>query len=189
MEDLSAGLSSEGELHGVVVNHGTMGEVARIADSTTAGWLHTFHVNLFSVVSIVQAALPALRKSKGTIVFTSSGAAGNAYSGWGAYGASKSALNHLAMTLKVEEVDVTTVSVRPGVVDSEMQREIREVHSRSGVMAEKDRIKFLEAYEKKTLLRPDQPGNVIAKLVVGAPRELSGMFVSWNDEVLQDFQD
>jgi NAD(P)-dependent dehydrogenase (short-subunit alcohol dehydrogenase family) len=191
MEDLHAGLAAGemGELHGVVVNHGTLGEVSRIADSSTSGWLQTFHVNLFSVVSIVQAALPALRKSKGTIVFTSSGAATSAYAGWGAYGASKAALNHLAMTLKVEEGDVTTISVRPGVVDSEMQREIREVHSGTGVMDEKDRVKFREAKEKGTLLRPEQPGNVIARLVVGAPRELSGVFVSWNDEVLQEFQD
>ena len=187
MADLSEGLQEPGALHGLVVNHGTLGEVARVADSTTEGWLRTFHVNLFSVVSVVQMALPALRKSKGRIVFTSSGAAGNAYAGWGAYGASKAALNHLAMTLRAEEPDVTTVSIRPGVVDSEMQREIREVHA--DTMDEKDRVKFLEAKKMGTLLRPEQPGNVIARLAVGAPKELSGQFLSWNDENLQDFQD
>lgn len=187
MEDLSESLQHSGTLHGLVVNHGTLGEVQRVANSSTEGWLHTFHVNLFSVVSIVQAALPALRKGKGTIIFTSSGAAQNAYSTWGAYGASKAALNHLAMTLKNEEPDVTTLSIRPGVVDSDMQREIREVHN--ATMDEKDRVKFLEAKRMGTLLRPEQPGNVIAKLAVGAPKELSGQFLSWNDEVLKDFQD
>jgi NAD(P)-dependent dehydrogenase (short-subunit alcohol dehydrogenase family) len=39
----------------------------------------------------------------------------------GAYGSSKAALNHLARTLAVEEPDVTTVAVRPGVVDTDMQ--------------------------------------------------------------------
>jgi NAD(P)-dependent dehydrogenase (short-subunit alcohol dehydrogenase family) len=170
MADLSEGLQEPGALHGLVVNHGTLGEVARVADSTTEGWLRTFHVNLFSVVSVVQMALPALRKSKGRIVFTSSGAAGNAYAGWGAYGASKAALNHLAMTLRAEE-----------------QREIREVHANT--MDEKDRVKFLEAKKMGTLLRPEQPGNVIARLAVGAPKELSGQFLSWNDKILQDFQD
>lgn len=136
-----------------------------------------------------EGGVASLRKSKGTIVFTSSGAADKAYAGWGAYGASKAALNHLAITLQAEEGDVTTVCVRPGVVDSEMQREIREVHSRDGVMDEKDRMKFKDAKEKGTLLRPEQPGNVIAKLVLGAPKELSGRVVSWNDEVLQNFQD
>lgn len=174
-------------LDALIVNHGTLGEVQRVANSSTDGWRKTFDVNFFSVVDIVQAALPALRKSKGRIIFTSSGAALNAYSTWGAYGASKAALNHLAMTLKNEEPEVTTVSVRPGVVDSDMQKEIREVHHKT--MDEKDREKFLKAKEKGELLRPEQPGNVIARLAVGAPRELSGMFVSWNDEKLKKFQD
>ncbi len=34
---------------------------------------------------------------------TSSGAATGAYQGWGAYGAGKAVLNHLALTLAVEE--------------------------------------------------------------------------------------
>jgi NAD(P)-dependent dehydrogenase (short-subunit alcohol dehydrogenase family) len=170
----------------VIVNHGTLGEVQRIADCTVKGWEHTFHVNLFAVVSVVQAALPSLRKSEGRIIFTSSGAAQNAYASWGAYGASKAALNHLAMTLKNEEPDVTVVSIRPGVVDTDMQKEIREEHE--AAMDEKDREKFLEAKKTGKLLRPEQPGNVIAKLALGAPKELNGMFLSWNDEVLQDFQ-
>jgi NAD(P)-dependent dehydrogenase (short-subunit alcohol dehydrogenase family) len=183
---LDSATSAFGSLDGLIVNHGILGEVQRVTNSTVDGWRQTFDVNFFSVVGIVQAALPALRKSKGRIIFTSSGAAQNAYSTWGAYGASKAALNHLAMTLKNEEPDVTTVSIRPGVVDSDMQKEIREVHHTT--MDEKDRNKFLEAKEKGKLLRPEQPGNVIARLVIGAPKELSGRFLSWDDEALREFQ-
>jgi NAD(P)-dependent dehydrogenase (short-subunit alcohol dehydrogenase family) len=183
---LDSAMSAFGSLDGLIVNHGILGEVQRVTNSTVDGWRQTFDVNFFSVVGIVQAALPALRKSKGRIIFTSSGAAQNAYSTWGAYGASKAALNHLAMTLKNEEPDVITVSVRPGVVDSDMQKEIREVHHTT--MDEKDREKFLEAKEKGKLLRPEQPGNVIARLVIGAPKELSGKFLSWDDEGLKEFQ-
>lgn len=184
---LETALSTFGGLDSLVVNHGILGEVQRVVNSTFEGWKNTFDVNFFSVVGLVQAALPALRKSKGRIIFTSSGAAQNAYSTWGAYGASKAALNHLAMTLKNEEPDVTTVSIRPGVVDSDMQKEIREVHH--STMDEKDREKFLEAKEKGKLLRPEQPGNVIAALAVTAPKELSGKFLSWDDEALKEFQD
>lgn len=34
---------------------------------------------------------------------------------------SKAALNHLASTLSVEEPDVTSIALRPGVVDTDMQ--------------------------------------------------------------------
>ena len=122
-------------------------------------------------------ALPALRKTNGRVIFTSSGAAINAYTGWGAYGATKAALNHLALTLGAEEPDVTTISIRPGVVDTEMQRDIREVHSLS--MQEKDVARFHQLHRDGSLLRPEQPGHVIAKLALDGPKELSGKFLRY----------
>lgn len=103
----------------------------------------------------IQAALPALRESNGRIVMISSGAAVHSYSTWGAYGASKAAINHLAMTLAAEEPGVTTLSIRPGVVDTGMQQDIREKHHK--VMDENDRKKFLELKQEGKLLRPEQP--------------------------------
>jgi NAD(P)-dependent dehydrogenase (short-subunit alcohol dehydrogenase family) len=123
----------------------------------------------------VQAALPSLRQSKGKVIFTSSGASVSAYSTWGAYGAAKAVFNHLALTLSVEEPDVTSISVRPGVVDTEMQREIREKHHES--MDEHDAKKFASLKSEGKLLRPEQPGHVIAKLAVEASKELSGRFL------------
>jgi len=123
-----------------------------------------------------KAALPELRKSRGRIIFTSSGAATGAYSAWGAYGGSKAAMNHLAMTLAVEEPQVISVSIRPGTVDTEMQRELREVHHTA--MDKKDAEKFAGLKSSGSLLRPDQPGHVIAKLALDASPELSGKFIT-----------
>lgn len=47
----------------------------------------------------------------------------------------------------------------------------------SDVMDEKDVKKFKGLHEDGGLLRPEQPGDVIAKLAVGAGRELSGKFL------------
>jgi len=81
---------------------------------------------------------------------------------------------------------VTTISIRPGVVDTDMQVSIRDTHS--GYMDEKDAAKFHELKQTGGLLKPEQPGNVMAKLAVDAPKDLSGQFLSWNDETLADFQ-
>jgi hypothetical protein len=68
-----------------------------------------------------------------------------------------------------------------------MQREIREVHHET--MSDKDREKFKGLKDSGGLLRPEQPGHVIARLAVGAGRELSGKFLSWDDGVLGGFQE
>jgi NAD(P)-dependent dehydrogenase (short-subunit alcohol dehydrogenase family) len=172
------------------INHGTLSPVKRIADSTPEEWRSLFDVNFFSAIAFVsvvyptaydilkdyeiKSAIPQLRKSHGKIVITSSGAATGAYSTWGPYGASKAALNHLAMTLSVEEPDITTVSIRPGVVDTQMQSEVRGYNK---VMDPQDAEKFKSLHEGGKLLRPEQPGNVIARLALGAEKGLSGRFL------------
>ncbi|EAT90750.1 hypothetical protein HBH56_190650 [Parastagonospora nodorum] len=179
-----------GRLDALIVNHGGLDPVKKVADSTAEEWRSAFDVNVFSAVGLVQASLPALRATNGRIILTSSGASISAYQGWGAYGAGKAVLNHLALTLSVEEPSVTTVSVRPGVVDTEMQREIREVHHER--MSEKDRTKFAGLKTGGGLLRPEQPGRVIAKLAAASGDQikgLSGKFLNWNDESLSMYQE
>lgn len=146
-----------------------------------------------------------LRDSHGKIILVSSGAAVSAYATWGCYGASKAVLNHLATTLAVEEPNVTTISIRPGTVDTEMQRELREIHNTA--MDKADAEKFASLKSTGKLLRPDQPGNVLAKLAVRAPNDLNGKFlkyvpdlrgmsvlvliyiISWNDSALSAVQE
>ncbi|KAF2429155.1 short chain dehydrogenase/reductase [Tothia fuscella] len=179
--------STWNQLDGLIINHGVLDPVKRIADSDANAWRSAFDVNVFSAIAMIKAALPSLRQSHGKIILVSSGAAVSAYSTWGCYGASKAVLNHLATTLAVEEPDVTTVSIRPGTVDTEMQRELREVHHKS--MDPKDAEKFAMLKSSGKLLRPDQPGNVMAKLAIGVGRELSGKFLNWNDKELAAFQE
>ena len=128
-------------------------------------------------ISQAKAALPALRKSQGKIIFTSSGAAVTGYRGWALYGATKAAMNHFAMSLGAEEPDVTSVSIRPGMVNTEMQRELREDHA-TNLDAEMH-SKFTGVHKDGKLLEPEQPGHVMAKLVLDAPKEISGHFYSY----------
>lgn len=176
-------------LDGVIVNHGILDPVNRLADCTAEEWRQNYDVNFFSAVSLAKAALQPLRESKGTMLFTSSGAASNAYPTWGAYGSSKAALNHLASTIANEEKDITSIAIRPGVVDTEMQRDIREKHS--GFMDAKDAAKFKELKETGGLLKPEQPGHVMAKLAVEERTKVSGLsgkFLTWNAEELKEWQ-
>ena len=86
------------------------------------------------------------------------------------------------MTLKNEEPNVVTVSIRPGMVDTDMQTELRDKHH--STMDEEDRKKFFDAKKEGKLLRPEQPGNVLARLALDAPSELSGKFLRYVDRQL-----
>ena len=75
----------------------------------------------------------------------------------------------------MEEPDVTSISVRPGIVNTQMQRDVRDKHSET--MPETDAVKFRTLHEQGKLLKPEQPGNVMAKLVLDGPSALSGKFL------------
>jgi len=77
-------------------------------------------VNFFSLLYTIQAALPALRESKGKAIFVSSGASLKGVRAWGPYAASKAAVNSLCRTLAAEEKDVVSVAVRPGTVNTDV---------------------------------------------------------------------
>ncbi|KAL9633050.1 MAG: hypothetical protein Q9164_004930 [Protoblastenia rupestris] len=175
-----------GQLDGLVVNHGAMFGVNKVAEADIDEWRKMFDINFFSAVAFTKAALPVLRKTGGCIVFTSSGASTGVYSSWGAYSASKSAMNALARQIACEEPDVTAFSIRPGVVDTDMQRDLREIHS--AVMEDKDNAKFRDAYQNQTLLKPEQPGNVMARLVLDPDKSLNGQYLSWDGKELSKYQ-
>src|SRR5437762_1475314 len=63
-------------------------------------------------------AIQLLRPS--TVVNITSDAAKNAYPRWGAYGASKAALEHLSRTLAAEQPDMRVLVIDPGDMNTEM---------------------------------------------------------------------
>ncbi|TGZ82154.1 putative dehydrogenase [Ascodesmis nigricans] len=179
-------LDTYGRLDALCVVHGVLDPVKRLEDAVGEEWGRAVQIGLVAVVEMVQAAIPELRKTKGRAVFVSSGAAVTPYLAWGAYGAMKAALNHLAMTLAAEEPEIRSISVRPGVIDTQMQDEIREKH---GEAMREVHERFLELKAQGKLLRPEQPGNVIARLALSMDKELSGKFLSWNSPELAAYQD
>lgn len=82
-------------------------------------------VNVLAPLGLVQAALPLLRARRGLVVNLSSDAAVGGYAGWGAYGASKAALDLLSLTLSNELAGegVTVVSVDPGDLRTQMHQD------------------------------------------------------------------
>ncbi|KAG2229878.1 hypothetical protein BDF21DRAFT_406396 [Thamnidium elegans] len=182
---VNAAVDKWGRLDSVIANAGVIDPMDTVANAPVEGWKRLFDVNVFSVITLVQHALPHLHKSgKGSIIIVSSGAALKPYQGWGAYGASKATINHIASTLAVEEKDITTIAVRPGVVDTEMQVLIRS-DGEKGMGS--DHAKFMDLHREGKLVQPQYPGHVLAALANSPPKELSGKMFSWNDAEMKPF--
>jgi NAD(P)-dependent dehydrogenase (short-subunit alcohol dehydrogenase family) len=80
--------------------------------------------NAVAPLALVQAAAPALRRSsRPRVVNVTSDASVEAYPGWGGYGASKAALDHLGAVLAAEEPGWTVWTVDPGDLRTRMHQD------------------------------------------------------------------
>ncbi|KAF6014079.1 hypothetical protein HII12_001404 [Brettanomyces bruxellensis] len=184
-----------GGIDSVIFNAGVLDPVGHVADIDTEKLRKLFDINFFSIVQLLQEAIPQLRKSAqktgrpSSCVFVSSGASLKSYDGWMAYGASKAAVNHVALDVSVEESPlIRTASVAPGVVDTDMQVYIRNV---AGLHMKPEALKrFTDLYEKHQLLPPQVPGSIYANLALrGIPDSLNGKYVRYSDSSVAEYLD
>ncbi len=79
-------------------------------------------VNVAAPVALTAALIPALA-SGGTVVNITSDAGAEAYEGWGVYGATKAALEHVSRVLAVEHPELRVLAVDPGDLRTEMHQD------------------------------------------------------------------
>lgn len=96
----------------------------RVAESTVEEWRATLEVNLIGAVALTLELLPALRRTRGQVIFINSGAGLNVSAGLASYSASKFALRAFADSLRIDEPSLRVTSVHPGRIDSHMQRDL-----------------------------------------------------------------
>lgn len=181
-----------GRLDAVVANAGVLEPVHQLSDTaaySVAQWKAHFDVNFFSVVTLVTTLLPLLQQSRGSVVLVSSGASVKSYNGWACYCAAKAALNSFARSLATDIPECRAIAVAPGVVDTQMQVEIRDVAGPRG-MAPQALQRFTDLQRNHELLDPRVPGRVYASLATrGVPATLNGQYLRYSDPQLHDLHD
>lgn len=122
--ELLATAERAGGLDLLVLNAGDLGPspLPHVADLDPADLAAVLAANVVAPHALTRDALPALRHRGGTVVAVTSDAAAEAYEGWGAYGASKAALEHLARVLATEEPDVAVHRIDPGDLRTDMHQ-------------------------------------------------------------------
>jgi len=112
----------------VIHNAGSLGPVPLVplADTSDAGFEEALATNLLGPFRLTRALVGAMAlRGRGTVVLVSSDAARTPYPGWGAYGVSKAALEHLGRIWLAElsGTGVRFLTVDPGEMDTRMHRQ------------------------------------------------------------------
>ena len=85
---------------------------------------HVFDVNVVAPLALLQEAMPALRTSSDPrVINVTSDAAVEAYDGWGGYGLSKAALDHLSAVLGAEHPTLRVWAFDPGDMRTQMHQD------------------------------------------------------------------
>jgi NAD(P)-dependent dehydrogenase (short-subunit alcohol dehydrogenase family) len=93
-----------------------------LADHPLDELARVFATNVLAPLGLVQLALPRLAPGA-AIVHLSSDAAVEAYPGWGGYGSSKAALDHLTSVLAAEHPALRVYAVDPGDMRTQMHQD------------------------------------------------------------------
>lgn len=133
-------LAALGGVDVVVHNASTLGNVPLrpLADTDCEALEGALAVNVLGPFRLTKALLgPMLLAGRGLVLLVSSDAAVEAYPTWGAYGASKAALDHLGRiwSAELEASGVRVVSVDPGEMDTAMHADAMPDADRASLQA------------------------------------------------------
>ena len=94
----------------------------RLADYPLEAFRRVYEVNVVAPLALTQAVLPVLRPG-GCVLAISSDAGVEPYEGWGGYGSSKAALEHLFAVLAAEHPELRVHRVDPGDMNTRMHQD------------------------------------------------------------------
>lgn len=124
LDSIKNHLSTIPEIEGLVNNSGVITPLVGLRDIKPEDWQHTLNTNLNGPLFLSQLLLDQL--SNGRVLNIGSGAAYFAIKGWAAYCVSKAALAMLTQCWQLESSTVAFASVKPGIIDTDMQALARE---------------------------------------------------------------
>jgi NAD(P)-dependent dehydrogenase (short-subunit alcohol dehydrogenase family) len=121
---LSAASRALGGLDAVINNASILGPSPQpeLLDYPLATLAEVYQINVIAPLGVIQAVRNSLKPGAAIINITSDAGA-EAYEGWGGYGSSKAALEHLSAILAAENPGWRIYWVDPGDMQTQMQQE------------------------------------------------------------------
>jgi NAD(P)-dependent dehydrogenase (short-subunit alcohol dehydrogenase family) len=177
---VAAATDKWGRLDALVNNAALIDPIGVYTGVDMEGWARAIQVNLCGPLFLSRLAAPWLLQSKGKIVNVSTGAAVHPLAAWSAYCASKAGLHHLTRCMAAEQSNIIAVSLRPGVIDTAMQDQIR--REGQGHMPPDMLQYFTQLKETNRLEPPEVPAKSLAWLALYCPPEWNGEMIEYTDQ-------
>ena len=167
-------LEGRPKLNHVILNAGILGPLADMREQSIDTMKEVLNVNLWANKDLLDNLLGRDLKIS-QIVAISSGAAVNGNRGWGGYSISKAALNMLIKLYSNERDDIHFSALAPGLVDTGMQEQIREMPDETPFVSV---AKLKQARGTDAMPNPKVAGQIILKAIDRLPGLTeSGSFV------------
>lgn len=149
----------------LVNNAGLLQPIGPLQQQDAGDVWRAVSVNVGAALSLSAAFVQATERChERRVLHVSSGAGRKAYAGWSVYCATKAALDHHARAVAVDRTPRLRISsLAPGVIDTEMQAEIRA--TTSDRFPEKER--FVTMKREGTLRQPARVGEMAVEFLLG----------------------
>ncbi|MBK0401987.1 SDR family NAD(P)-dependent oxidoreductase [Adhaeribacter sp. BT258] len=158
----------------LVNNAGVLGEIGYVGEKQPEDFGYIFSVNITVPAILMNAFLEqysALNVPK-VVLNISSGAGKYPMDGWAGYCASKAALDLFSQTVQLEQdlrkTGVKVFSLAPGIVDTQMQSQIRSADEAQFSLLDK----FQDYKSSGSLASPETVGKKLKKLLQNVPDDL-----------------
>lgn len=151
----------------LINNAGTVGPVKSVENMDAKGYLDNYKVNVLAPALFIKGFIRSFKAldARKKILTVSSGAALSPMEGWAAYCTSKAAVNMLSCVTRTEtsglDSPVLSSTFRPGVIDTGMQKEIRESDPKEFPNIDK----FKNYKSEDRLLDPDFVASILKKII------------------------
>ena len=136
----------------LINNAGEIGEIEKFGKKKTNDIINEFNINTVAPSILCNTFIKNFQNQSNhtAIMNISSGAALRPIESWGTYCQSKAAIDMLTKIINEEHPNIKAFSIYPGVVDTEMQKKIRDTD------VEKFALKdiFVEYFNNKELVDP-----------------------------------
>ena len=152
----------------LINNAGRIGEISNLENLATEDIVKTMQLNTTTPLILSSIFIKQTEKltCKKQIISISSGAAKSPYQGWTTYCTSKAAIDMMTRTIAAEQSElqnsVKCVSIYPGVVDTNMQTQIRSTDQTDF----KSKQRFVDLKANNQLYTPDFVAESIYKIDV-----------------------
>ena len=153
----------------LINNAGILGNVKHIGNTDNFSIYQTLMVNTISPAILTNNFIKAYQKvdAEKIILNISSGAGRHAIESWGAYCASKAALDMFSQVVSVEQSLTTKTnpikifSVAPGIIDTQMQDQIRKTNKNDFSMVNT----FINYKKEQQLYKPEKAAKLLISLL------------------------